>query len=253
MVAIISSEQLLGLDDTHVVMIDRSWCLGECRLHPDTIAALALLRADAQVAGFDLRVVSGYRSFERQAAIWNAKASGARPVLDELERPVDIRSLDDTALVFAILRWSALPGTSRHHWGSDLDIIDGARLEPGQPVELLARDTRNDGAFALLHRWLDERVTRGLAHGFFRPYTGFGCAVAPEPWHLSYAPLAWACQRTLDAALLAAACRQARLALRPAVERVLGQILQEYVDVPAQLYAGALRDPTAATDGGTVA
>lgn len=251
--AIISSEQLLGLDDAHVVMVEPSWCLGECRLHPDAIAALALLRADAQVAGFDLRVVSGYRSFERQAAIWNAKASGARPVLDEFEQPVDTRSLDDAALVLAILRWSALPGASRHHWGSDLDIIDAARLEPGQPVELLARDTRDDGAFAPLHRWLDERVPRGLAHGFFRPYTGSGCAVAPEPWHLSYAPLAWQCQRSLDAAALATACRQARLALRPAVELVLGQILRDYVDVPAQLYAGALQGSAAMADGETVA
>ncbi len=33
--------------------------------------------------------------------------------------------------VAAILVWSALPGASRHHWGTDCDVIDAAALPPG--------------------------------------------------------------------------------------------------------------------------
>lgn len=247
----ISHDQLLGLDDRHVIAVESSWCLGECRLHPDAIAALGQLRADAAAAGFDLRIVSGYRSFARQAAIWNAKAAGLRPVLDEFERPIDVSSLDDATRVRAILRWSALPGASRHHWGSDMDVVDAARLESGRPLELLVADTHGDGIFAPLHRWLDERVAKGRAWGFFRPYTGSGCAVAREPWHLSHAPLAWECQHRLDASSLATACRQAHLALHETIVSMIGAILRDYVQVPAQLYAAALQDP-AAVDGESV-
>lgn len=238
--AILSGEQLLGLDDAHVTALDAAWCLGDCRLHPAAIEALVRLRADARKAGFDLRVASGFRSFERQAAIWNAKAAGLRPVLDAGERPIDVRDLDDAALVFAILRWSALPGASRHHWGTDMDVIDAGRLEPGQPVELRVADAAEGGVFAPLHRWLDERIASGRAHGFFRPYTGAGCAVAPEPWHLSFAPLAWECQRGFDPAALAAAHRRAGLALHAAIDAAREQILQRYFEVPARLYAAAL-------------
>ncbi len=242
--AILSCEQLLGLEDTHVVALDAAWCLGDCRLHPLAVQALARLRADAHEAGFDLRVVSGFRSFERQAAIWNAKASGLRPVLDAAERPIDTSALEDAALVFSILRWSALPGASRHHWGTDMDVVDATLLEPGRPVSLRVADTCDEGMFAALHRWLDERIASGRAHGFFRPYTGAGCKVAPEPWHLSFAPLAWECQRSFDPLALAAAHRRAGLALHAVIEASREQILQGYFDVPAALYARALADCT---------
>jgi LAS superfamily LD-carboxypeptidase LdcB len=242
--SIISREQLLGLDERHVVALERGWSVGECALHPFAIAALEQLRHDARAAGFDVRVVSGFRSFLRQAEIWNAKAAGLRPVLDAQERPMDIGALSERELVFAILRWSALPGASRHHWGSDMDVIDAAAIPPGYRLQLSVRETRAGGPFAPLHRWLDERIGSGRAHGFFRPYTGVGCDVAPEPWHLSFAPLAWECQRALDAAALCRAHRDAGLALQPVIEDCCEEILGRYFRVPAGLYAAA-RQPDA--------
>ncbi len=222
------------------MVLDARLCLGDCRLHPLAGQALALLCADAREAGFDLRVVSGFRSFERQAMIWNAKARGLRPVLDAAERPIDIRTIDEMALVFAILRWSALPGASRHHWGTDLDVLDAMRLVPGQAVELSVADTRAEGPFAPLHRWLDERIASGRSHGFFRPYVGVGCRVAPEPWHLSFAPLAWRCQCAFDPAALAAVHGRAAIALHEVIEVVRERIVREYLAVPAWLYTTAL-------------
>lgn len=239
MTSIISHEQLLGLDDRHVVALERGWSMGACALHPFAIAALEQLRHDARAAGFDVRVVSGFRSFLRQAEIWNAKAEGLRPVLDAQERPMDIGTLSERELVFAILRWSALPGASRHHWGSDMDVIDAAAIPPGYRLQLSVRETRAGGPFAPLHRWLDERIGSGRAHGFFRPYTGVGCDVASEPWHLSFAPLAWECQRAFDAAALCRAHRDAGLALQPVIEDCCEEILGRYFQVPAGLYAAA--------------
>ena len=36
-----------------------------------------------------------------------------------------------------ILEWSALPGASRHHWGSEFDVFDLAALPEGYRVQLL--------------------------------------------------------------------------------------------------------------------
>ena len=107
---------LCGLDDH---LIDR-----DTMLHRQIIEPLHLLQEAATVAGFNLTVASAYRSFERQLSIWNAKAEGRRVVLDSAGLPVDMMALDPWQQVQAILRWSALPGASRHHWGTDLDIYD---------------------------------------------------------------------------------------------------------------------------------
>ena len=50
----------------------------------------------------------------------------------------------------AILVWSALPGASRHHWGTDLDVFDRAVQPPGEPLELLARHYEPGGRFERL-------------------------------------------------------------------------------------------------------
>jgi LAS superfamily LD-carboxypeptidase LdcB len=238
---LISPDQILGLDDAHVVALARDWCVGECALHPFAIAALGQLRQDARGAGFDLRVVSGFRSFARQAEIWNGKASGMRAVLDAAERPLDIAALDERELMFAILRWSALPGASRHHWGSDLDVLDAAAVGRGYALRLTVEETQGAGPFAPLHRWLDERIAAGRAHGFFRPYVGSGCEVAAEPWHLSFAPLAGQCEQAFDAAALCRAHRAAGLLLQRTIEACLDQVLRRFFRVPAELYTMALR------------
>ena len=90
-----------------------------------------------------------------------------------------------------ILRFSALPGTSRHHWGTDLDVYDAGALEvAGVSLQLRPREYAGGGHQASLAEWLDHQVNAGTAEGFFRPYRSAHAGVAPEPWHLSYQPLA---------------------------------------------------------------
>ncbi len=103
---------LCGQDES--LMVD---VLG-CPVHPAIVAPFEALRSDAARAGFELKIVSGFRGFDRQLAIWNAKASGRRPLLDSDGQALCFNELSCEQLLDAILRWSALPGASRHHWGS---------------------------------------------------------------------------------------------------------------------------------------
>lgn len=178
----ISTQNLLGLSDTH---IDFSLC--EVPLHPDLRSPLELLKRDAASQGFSLTVASGYRNFERQCHIWNGKVTGARPLLDINEQQLDPKHLSPKALVFAILRWSALPGTSRHHWGTDFDIYEASALQ-GKRLELSVAETQPDGVFHDFYIWLDQYLRQQTV--FMRPYYGDAGGVSPEPWHLSFSPLA---------------------------------------------------------------
>jgi LAS superfamily LD-carboxypeptidase LdcB len=79
--------------------------------------------------------------------------------------------------------WSAPPGASRHHWGSDLDVYDRAALPPGQRLQLVPAEYAETGPFAVLTAWLNANMHR---FGFYRPYTTDRGGVQPEPWHLSH-------------------------------------------------------------------
>lgn len=223
----LTSSQLTGQDDSHIEYDDNG--IG---LHPDCWAALSHLRADAAEAGFDLQVVSGFRSFVRQLAIWNDKARGERPVHDDAGAPVAMDELSAWQKVQAILRYSALPGSSRHHWGSDLDVFDAAAMPSGYRLQLTPQEVSDQGMFGAFHRWLDERINSGEAAGFYRPYEIDRGGVAVERWHLSYAPLASACASRFDEQLLSEALQSSSLELAEAVLAEISDIYCRYIQVP---------------------
>jgi LAS superfamily LD-carboxypeptidase LdcB len=199
------------------------------RVHQDVVAPFERLRDEAARAGFDLRILSGFRSFDEQLSIWNRKAGGQRAVLDSDAVPLDIATLSPRDLVFAILRWSALPGASRHHWGTDLDVYDEAARPAGYEVDLIPAEVNPGGMFGPLHAWLDERVAAGTAHGFFRPYDRDRGGVAPERWHLSHAPTAAPLLAGLTTDVLQASVRQADMRLRDEVLEHLEEIVRRFV------------------------
>lgn len=208
-------------------------------VHRALVAPFQALRDDAARAGFDLQIVSGFRSFDRQLAIWNAKASGHRALLDSRGQPVDFDSLDDDSLIDCILRWSALPGASRHHWGSDIDVIDAAAVASDYAVQLVPEEVEAGGPFAPLHDWLDKQLGNGAAYGFFRPYQQDRGGIAPERWHLSYAPLSARCEAALSPALLAEVLAGSDMVLKAPVLARLDELFQRYVAVPAEAYPSA--------------
>ncbi|AMX01892.1 peptidase [Microbulbifer thermotolerans] len=225
---------LFGLGDEHVICEPRSGQL----MHPEALLAFERLCADARAAGFDPLVVSGFRSFERQRTIWNAKARGERPVLDSRGRPLDVTQLSPPQTVFAILRWSALPGASRHHWGTDFDVVDAAAMPAGYRPQLTPQEFAHDGLFGPFHHWLSERIAEGRSHGLFRPYAEDRGGVAPEPWHLSYAPRARELQQLLTVERLSELVRSDELELCDSVCALLEDIFARFVLVPDSCYPG---------------
>jgi LAS superfamily LD-carboxypeptidase LdcB len=214
---------LVGLDEGVMVPVTGS----AVRVHREVLPALAALQEEAARAGFMLEVGSGFRAFERQLGIWNAKARGERPVLDAQERPLQLSTLAPLERVHAILRWSALPGASRHHWGTDLDVFDRAALPPGAAFQMRAEESAPGGPFAPMHAWLDEHLHR---FGFFRPYAEERGGVSPERWHLSYAPLSVPLQRAHSSELCERVLRCAEVELGDVVLEHLEQLYRRYVD-----------------------
>lgn len=223
----LSAAQLTGRNDSHLCTLEDG-----SRLHSQAAAAFRRLQQAAAAAGFRLAIASGHRSFSRQCAIWNGKASGQRPVHDDLGRPIDLAALPPLERVHAILRFSAMPGTSRHHWGTDLDVYDAAAVAPGYRVRLSPEEVALEGPFDPLHRWLDQRMAEDDSEGFFRPYAVDSGGVAVERWHLSYAPLAVSCERALDAELVRACWAGEELLLREVLEQELPELLARYVRIP---------------------
>ncbi len=211
--------ELTGRAATHVVQVaEFSLCL-----QSDAAAALRALCHSARRSGIDPWPVSGFRSFERQLAIWNAKFRGERPIFDRDGRLLCAQDLDSAARVAAILYWSALPGASRHHWGTDIDLIDRAALMEGRSPQLQAAEYAQGGPFAPLAAWLERHASR---FGFYRPYRTDRGGVTPEPWHFSFAPRARQAQAALTPALLHEALSSAPIDGR---ECVLAQLESLYV------------------------
>jgi LAS superfamily LD-carboxypeptidase LdcB len=149
--------------------------------------------------------------------------------LDSNAVPLEFDRLSEKELAFAILRWSALPGASRHHWGTDLDVFDAAAKPEGYEIELLPEEVSSGGMFGPLHDWLDERIAAHAAFGFFRPYDRDRKGVAPERWHLSCAPVAASCEELLTTDLIRDTVQQADMELKEVVLLHLDEIYERFV------------------------
>jgi len=230
---VLDSEQLTGRTRAHVLELAEP----PCTLHPDAARAFMALRDAAAAAGLDLAAASSFRDFGRQLAIWNDKFQGRRPLLDRDGTPLDPSVMSAPQIVRAILHWSALPGASRHHWGTEIDVIDRAALTDGRKAQLVPAEYGADGVFAKLDQWLTQHAE---SHGFFRPYDRDRGGVQPEPWHLSFAPVADVALQALSIDVLGEALREVELEGAEAVLPQLDDIYARYVRAVATPSARAL-------------
>lgn len=130
---------------------------------------------EAAREGISLKVVSGYRPFDHQKRIWEGKYNG--------NRPVDGKNLaqvmpDPGERALKILEYSSMPGTSRHHWGTDIDIND------------LENSYFSSGKGLKEYNWL---LKNAPDYGFCQVYTaknGIRTGYEEEKWHWSYMPIA---------------------------------------------------------------
>ena len=138
--------------------------------------AFEKMRKEALKDSIELEIISGYRSYDQQKRIWNRKFLANKNA-----------GLNPEENIKKIIEYSTLPGTSRHHWGTDIDLIDGA--QPREGDVLLAEKFHQNGPYDNMRKWMDQNAEN---FGFVRPYSnnisrkGFYY----EPWHFSYAPIA---------------------------------------------------------------
>lgn len=138
-------------------------------MRKEAFAAFKEMREAARREGLSLTIISAARNFDYQKGIWERKWSN---LLTQVREP--------RARALKILEYSAMPGSSRHHWGTDIDLNDlsNSAFETG-------------GAHARVYDWLHQHAAE---YGFCQPYTpknesrpnGYN----EEKWHWSYLPLA---------------------------------------------------------------
>jgi len=176
----ISKELLLGLYDPFEKEGFTTFKNDEGENHAlqtDVYDAYCKMAKKASIDSIHLNILSSTRNFERQKQIWEYKWSGQKEVAGYAKDAFLL--LDDQAKAKAIMRYSAMPGTSRHHWGTDFDINS---LEP-------TYFTTAEGE--KIYRWL---VKFAGDFGFFQPYTPKNdhrpYGYEEEAWHWSYYPVA---------------------------------------------------------------
>lgn len=162
-------EQLMGISYEHLIPYE------DTLLEKETLNAFEMMKAEALEEGIQLQIVSGFRSFMRQREIFESKFSRLKK-----EGYTSLEACQN------ITRYSSIPGTSRHHWGTDIDVIDQSQnLSKGDL--LIEKNYAEGGAFYQLSNWMKKNANR---FGFYLTYpsdpnrTGF----AFEPWHFSYRP-----------------------------------------------------------------
>jgi len=126
--------------------------------------------------GINLQIRSAARNFEYQKGIWERKWTGETKLSDGTDVSKDIQNHTDKAL--KILEYSSMPGTSRHHWGTDIDLnaFNNKYFESGEGKKV--------------YDWL---TTHAASYGYCQPYTpknqdrprGYN----EEKWHWSFMPL----------------------------------------------------------------
>lgn len=182
-------KMLTGRTDSHLIKININNYL--IQIHPAIEHDLLQWQSKANNKGLDFAVASAFRSFDRQLTIWNEKVIGKRPLKDTNNQIVDITKLSEKDLVDTILLWSHIPGASRHHWGTDLDVFDATWFKKNnQLLDLNNELYLNQGPCAAFHQ-LNELLFKDKVP-FYRPYISNNdnnierVGFMSELWHYSH-------------------------------------------------------------------
>ncbi|MDN0005042.1 M15 family metallopeptidase [Providencia stuartii] len=215
---------LTGRSTDHLVTLG-----GNHRLQFNATKAFLSMQQAAAKAGFKLQSASAFRDFSRQQLIWNEKFTGKRPVLDKQSNPLDISVLSEGELCETILHWSALPGASRHHWGTEIDVYDPLRLPEGQSLQLEPWEYEQGGYFAELNQWLSDNMA---TYDFYRPFTAKNAGVAYEPWHISYWPLSHDAEQLLTPQVVQSVLQEEVILGKDWLLANLEYVFNRYIKIP---------------------
>ena len=153
--------------DKDFVKVADEYCTKSSYMHKEAYAKFVEMCKAAKKDGVTLKVISGTRNFNEQCAIWNRKWEKYIAQKDSIET------------MKTILTYSSMPSTSRHHWGTDIDInsLENSYFDSGKGLKE--------------YKWLCENASN---FGFCQVYTSKKgskrTGYEMEKWHWSYLPVA---------------------------------------------------------------
>jgi len=131
------------------------------KLQKEAYFALEKLKKEANRQGVNIRVISAYRNFSHQNRLWSRK-------YDQFIN----KGLSPKDAINKVKEYTSIPGTSRHHLGTDVDLSNQGSTKKSDYLN-----------------WMDNNAHK---YGFYRVYTknklrnGYNY----ESWHYSYRKLA---------------------------------------------------------------
>lgn len=153
-------------EDSTFVQVSLLYANKSMYLQKEVYNSFKKMHAAALQDGVTLSIVSGSRNFNHQKYLWDKKwnSSAYNVYTDPLNRSR------------RIMRWLAAPGTSRHHWGTDIDL------------DTFGKNFQQTKRWKKTYAWLKNNACK---FGFFQPFdTGRNVGYQEEQWHWSYFPLA---------------------------------------------------------------
>jgi zinc D-Ala-D-Ala carboxypeptidase len=143
------------------------YCSGKKYLQKEAYFAFEKMTEAAKKTGINLKILSAARDFATQKSIWEKKWKQFAPETDEL------------TIAKTILQFSAMPMTSRHHWGTDIDLncLENDNFEQGKGKEEFDWLQKNAHTFGFWQVYDDKNTSKRNGYEL-------------EKWHWSYLPLA---------------------------------------------------------------
>lgn len=170
----VTKEFLMGKVNRKVhpqfIKVDKEHTERDIYLLKPVYEAYIKMHEAARADGVKLLITSGHRTFVEQVCEWELRWNNPRttePFANETEK------------ARYLLQYRSMPGTSRHHWGTDID------LNSFKPTYFETREGEK------VYEWLS---THAHLYGFFQPYTALDenrpVGYCEEKWHWSYHPIA---------------------------------------------------------------
>jgi len=162
--------------DSDFILVSHKYCNKNIYLQKETYKSFKAMHNAAQQDGITLKILSGTRNFHSQKGIWERKWTGKTRLSDGTYAS-DISDLKNRAL--KILLYSSMPSTSRHHWGTDVDLnnLNNNYFEKGQGLKEYKWLTQNAAKFGFCQVYSDKQTENRSGYEM-------------EKWHWSYLPIA---------------------------------------------------------------
>ena len=152
--------------DPFFISVEAEHCSKPMYLQKETYKKFKEMYSAAKKDGISLKIISGTRNFNEQKAIWERKWN------------TNIQTMDSLKAAKTILLYSSMPTTSRHHWGTDMDInsLENSYFASGQGLKEYTWLKKNASKFGFCQVYTDKQNT---------DRTGYEM----EKWHWSYIPI----------------------------------------------------------------